>query len=202
MANVYILPNGQLVDKVIEDIQTGLSSSINWLDNVYGRAERLVEYKDGKEYYTPGVYVPWSQAGYNDYLPMYPDSKKGNYCFFYQYDPQEINWIPRGYGVMKIPIAIIFWFDLNSVNDSLNVRNVESLKAEVLNAINFEILLSSGHLSINKSYNLNENIFRDFSVKELDNQYLMHPYGGFRLEGELFVDQPCYNVPPVIPRPL
>lgn len=192
MGNVYILPNGQLTDKVIADIQNGLSGSIDWLTNIYGRAERLVEYREGKEYYTPGVYIPGLQVGKNDYLPMYPDDKKGNFCFFYQYDPQVINWVPKDYSTIKVPIALIFWFDLRVVNQSTDVRNVESLKAEVLRVLNGSFPMPNGRIEINKAYNLNENIYRDFSTKEIDNQYLMHPYGGFRLEGDLWALEPCF----------
>ena len=40
-------------------------------------------------------------------------------------------------------------------------------------------------------YELAENVYRGFTLDEIDNQFLMHPFGGFRFEGVLSVNQPC-----------
>ena len=71
-----------------------------------------------------------------------------------------------------------------------NNRNILSLEAEVLRVLNGKFKISTGSLSINRIYHLAENIYREFTLSEIDNQFLMHPYAGFRLEGELVSQEP------------
>ena len=47
------------------------------------------------------------------------------------------------------------------------------------------IVLTAGRISVNKIYTLAENIYRGFSLDEVQNQFLMSPFGGFRFECDL-----------------
>ena len=49
----------------------------------------------------------------------------------------------------------------------------------------------NGRIEINRIYELAENIYRGFSLDEVDNQFLMAPYGGFRFEGIMEVTETC-----------
>lgn len=181
-----IISNSQLIDRVIGDIQIGLVDNIGWLNRAFGRAERLVKIVDGKRKYTPNVY-----AGGNEYLGVSPDSKIGNFSFFWVDDPQSVDWIPNQQGSINAVFSLIFWFDLRRVYNDGNNRNKEALKVEILKVLNGGIGLRKGRIKITKIYDLAENIYRGFSLDEIDNQFLMHPYGGFRFEGEMSIEEPC-----------
>ena len=74
MANEYLYKSPELLDRIIGNMQKGLSDNIGWLDNAFGRAERTVKYNDnGKRIYIPTVYI-----GENDYREVSPDSQLGN----------------------------------------------------------------------------------------------------------------------------
>lgn len=192
--NVPIIPNAVMLDKAIGEIQIALADGLPWLDAAFGRAQKLVKEINGRRIATPNVYCGSSQGcGTNDYLDVSPDSFKGNFCFFVVDDPQNIGWEPNAEMEQRAPFSIIFWFDLRRVFGALNNRNTEYMKAQILDILNGRSgwLMRNGSIRINKCYEQAINIYRGFSLDECDNQFLMHPFAGFRFEGEIKVDTPC-----------
>lgn len=182
-----VVPNPQLLDVIIGEVQQGLIDKLGWLDRAFGRAERLVRYdQQRKKFYTPNVY-----AGGNEYLEVSPDSKIGNFSFFWIDDPQNVDWERNVSVGITTGFSLIFWFDYRRVFNDANVRNKEALKREILDVLNGGIWIKSGRLEINKVWELAENIYKGFSLDEIDNQFLMHPYGGFRFEGKLSITESC-----------
>lgn len=191
--NVPIIPNPVLVDRVLWNIQNGLMDNVDWLDVAFGRAQRIVKMINGKRYYTPNVYVGSDDyRGENDYLDVSPDANIGNFSFFWIDDPQNVEWVPNRQSGIKYPFSLIVWFDLRNVYPGqLDNRNTEALKNEILNVLNGGFWLKEGNITVNKIYELAENVYRGFTLDEVDNQFLMHPFGGFRFEGVLSIVQPC-----------
>lgn len=179
-----------LADAVIADIQKGLKEKISWLDVAFGRAERIVKEMNGRKLYLPAIYTGHDRVA-NEYLELSPDAKIGNFCFFWMLDPQRVIWRPNVQSTFKEPFALIFWFDLRKVYHGVDNRNIAALEAEILNVINGKFRIFKGAIRIDKVYHLAENIYKEFSLDAVDNQFLMHPYAGFRLEGELIYDAPC-----------
>ena len=169
-----IIPNPVLIDRVLGNIQTGLMDNVDWLDIAFGRAQRIAKVIQGKRYYTPNVYAGGTEwRGDNDYIDVSPDANIGNFSFFWIDDPQTVGWVPKVYP------------------GQLNNRNTEALKNEILTVLNGGFWLKDGTIVINRIYELAENVYRGFTLDEIDNQFLMHPFGGFRFEGVLSVNQPC-----------
>lgn len=183
-----VVNNPQLIDQVIGDIQLGLANNLSWLTTAFGRAERLVKLQNGKKYYTPNVY-----AGGNEYTLITPDSTLGNFSFFWIDDPQIVEWVPKQQGEIRVRYSLIFWVDMRNIYHSDSNRNKESLKAEILRVLNGKFTIRNGRITVNKIYELAENIYKGFTLDEIDNQFLMHPYCGFRFEGEMTIEEPCYN---------
>lgn len=184
-----------MLDAVIGKIQTALVNNLSWLDAAFGRAQRLTKIlPTGKRIVTPNVYCGGLDGyGKNDYIEVSPDSQIGNFSFFIVDDPQQLDWEPFAQMKQKAPFALIFWFDLRRVFGTDTNRNTEYLKAQILELLNGRTgwLLGNGTIRINKCYEQAQNIYRGFSLDEVDNQFLMHPYAGFRFEGELLVEMPC-----------
>ena len=130
-------------------------------------------------------------AGGNEYKDVSPDSGIGNFCFFWVDDPQTIDWLPNVQIGISTPFSIIFWFDYRRIFNSANIRNRESIKKQILDVLNGGFWLKHGSIKINRIYELAENVYRGFSLDEIDNQYLMHPYGGMRFDGELSISESC-----------
>ena len=185
---IPIKENPQLFDKAIAEIQRGLADNLGWLNHSFGRAERLVKMVGTKRVYTPNVYVNG-----NDYLPLSPDSTLGNFSFFVLDDPQKVDWQPGIQGSYNVPFSLIVWFDLRRVYNAESNRNTEYLKAQILRVLDGRggWHLTDGHILTTRIYEQNENIYRGFNISEIDNQYLMHPFGGFRIDGILEYDELC-----------
>lgn len=180
-----------VLDHILAEISSSLESKIPWLDVAFGKAERIAKSVDGKTRYIPAIYRGGEGFTKNEYLGLLPDSQIGNFSFFWMLDPQKVDWMSRSESTIKAPFALIFWFDLRKVFESEIERNKEGIKYQILNILNRELFLTKGHLQIEKVYELAENIYKEFTVSEVDNQFLMHPYAGFRFEGTLTFSQPC-----------
>ena len=189
---VPIIDNPELLDSIIANIQKGLAENIGWLDYVFGRAERLVKFDaNNRKIYTPNVYV-----GGNEYMEISPSSEIGNFCFFWVDDPQNVSWEAKINVGIKTNFSLIFWFNFNRIYNSTDQRNKEELKKQILDVLNGGFWLKKGRITVNRIYELSENIFRGFSLDETENQFLMQPYGGFRFEGMLEVSESCGMVIP------
>lgn len=193
MGKIISNNSAELLDGIIYDIQKGLQANIGWLDSIFGRAERVIRLSnDGtNRVYTPCFYAPEKAA--NDYTDLFPDSNNGNFCFFWVDDPQEVTWLSRITFALKVRVSIIFWFDFRTIYNERSKRDKESVKKEILDTLNLHLNLRQGSVEIVNIYELAENIYKGFSIDEVQNQFLTHPYGGFRLEGVISVRETCKN---------
>lgn len=202
--NAPTIPNAVMLDRVIGEIQEGLIAGLPWLDVAFGRSQRLTKKVKGKNILTPNVYCGgWNGHGENDYIEVSPDSKIGNFCFFEIEDPETIDAGPWAREI-RSPFSLIFWFDLRRVYNEASNRNVEYLKGQVLHVLNGRMgwHLSEGRITVTRIYERTENIYRGYSLSEIDNQYLMHPFAGFRIDGTLEFAEICFDdTPPVPPTP-
>lgn len=184
-----------MLDKVIGEIQTGLIAGVSWLEVAFGRAQRLTKVTaSGRRIITPNVYAGgWNGKGDFDYLEVSPDSEIASaFSFFVTEDPQTV--LPGvGLKEFRTPFGLIVWFDCRRVFSKASVRNTEKLKADVLKVLTGRsgFHLSAGHLEVTRIFEQATNIYRGFSLDEVDNQFLMHPFGGFRIEGILTFLEVC-----------
>lgn len=193
--NAPVIPGAVMLDRIIGEIQDGLVTNISWLDVAFGRAQRLTRKVEGKTIVTPNVYCGgWRGHGPNDYIEVSPDSKIGNFAYFEVDDPQTIDagvWARE----LHTPFALVVWFDLRKIYDTDTNRNTEALKADILRVLAGRTgwRLDEGRVTIARIYERAENIYRGYTLSEIDNQFLMHPYGGMRFEGVLEFAEVCYD---------
>lgn len=195
--NAPIIKNAVMLDRVIGEIQEGLVANLSWLDVAFGRAQRLTKNVQGKTVISPNVFCGgWQGHGENDYIEVSPDSKIGNFAYFEVEDPETITAGPWAREI-SVPFSLVFWFDLRRVYGEASNRNVEYLKAQALHVLNGRAgwHLSEGRVSVNQIYERVENIYRGYTLSEIDNQFLMHPFAGFRLSGVLEFSELCFDSP-------
>lgn len=183
-----------MLDRVIGEIQEGLAVGVSWLDVVFGRSQR-VQKKIGERRWTiPACYCGgWQEHGENDYIEVSPDQHIGNFAFFEVEDPETIDAGPWARTITS-PFSIIFWFDLRTIATG---RNIEKLKEDVLWVLSGRSgwHLTNGRVTVNRIYEQAQNVYRGYSLDEVDNQFLIHPFGGFRVDGVLAFDELCYEAP-------
>lgn len=181
-------PNNPVgIDQVITHIQDELINKIGWLDYAFGRVQRLVTVRDKKEYYYPGVYI-----GRDEYLNVLPGQGLGNRAFFSVDDPATIDkYMSYSYNTIKSPVSIIFWYDLSSIYRNTKERNTEEIKHQIMRVLTNMVMPDGARIELTKIYEQAENIYKGYSLKEIDTQYLMQPYAGLRIDSIITYREKC-----------
>ena len=174
-----------LFDGVVSAIGKGLADSLPWLDHVFGRAERLVKDVSGIRKYTPNWYV-----GKDEYIQLLPDQGLGNFCFFVMDEPEDVAWAVGERSQLSVGFSLIVWLDMRTVEDD-DVRDTERVKEQMLHVLNGGIWLRNGSYLIDEIYNRAENIYSGFTLEEVQNQFLMSPFCGFRFHGTMRINNAC-----------
>jgi hypothetical protein len=69
-------------------------------------------------------------------------------------------------------------------------RNTEYVKEAILGVLE-TAFLKKGVITVQRIYQRAENVFDGFSLDEVDNQFLMSPFAGFRFQGEMIATNDC-----------
>lgn len=178
----------ELLDRIIGNIQEGLVENLAWLDKAFGKAERLVKFDNFRR----RIYIPSVYDTENEYKEVLPDSGIGNFSFFVIDDPQTVSWLPKVSVGLEVAASLIVWFDYRRIFGSPDIRDSEQVKKQVLDALNGGFWLKAGRITVTRIWERAENIYKGFSLDEVDNQFLMHPYGGLRIEMTLQITESCY----------
>lgn len=184
---IYLQPEDpRLFDRPIQDLQKSIARRLLFMDHVFGRCERLAKVIDGRTVYSPNVY-----KGKDEYILLTPDNTDlGNYSFFVAEEPETMVSAFGISGRIKAPFSLVVWVDLRTIEEK-DARNVYELELKVLDAIASPGVLRHGGLEVSRVYHRAENVFTGFTLDEVDNQFMMSPFAGLRIEFELWVDEDC-----------
>lgn len=174
-----------LADKVIRDMQIGLVNGLEWLSVSFGLSERRIKEQNGKRYYYPAFYV-----GQDEYVSLLPDDMQRSYSFFYLEDTQNVEHTAGQRFVVNVPFSLVVWVDMRQAGYADN-RDTEAIKRDILRALLDGTQCKEGRFTINKIYERPDNVFSNYTLDEVDNQYLMSPFWGIRLTGELTIKDDC-----------
>jgi hypothetical protein len=176
----------QLLDAACKQIGDVLKANLSWLTSAYGLSEKRERLKDNVRTLYPAIY-----CGGGEHLKMLPDEHLGNFCYFDVQDGYQVESIPRKYWRLEATVGLVFWFDLRKVYPTTFDANTdENVKAAVLTALQ-KTMAPTFRFTVTRVYDRSENIYRGYTLSEIDNQFLMRPYGGFRLEGTLVYENAC-----------
>lgn len=189
MTQIPIKTNPKLFDLAVSKLQNLLANNLPWLDYSFGICEKLTDVKNGQKFTSANLYI-----GKNKYKQIMPCRELGNFSFFMLKDPQEI--VSKDKRLIKSGFSFILWYDVRESPGGLDERDREAVKVLVLNVLGRNENCS--WVSLKKIYERPENIFADFTYDFTNNQYLMSPYAGLRVDGEMIVRVPCgigdYNI--------
>lgn len=173
---IQTLVNPELIDLALQEIQTNLMSSLSWLTYAYGKAERRI--------YDKGIVAPAVYVGNEEYLKLFPDEHLGCFSFFIVKDGSDF-LVDRQAIEGNAEFSLVVWFDFTKVfpddHDQRNTRNVIKLVTDVFRTKSFRY----SSVLFESVFEDGNNIYKGFSDKEIENQFLMRPFGGFRLQGKI-----------------
>ena len=200
--NIRFKSNPVLLDKILQDMQSGLMSKLKWLNYAFGRAYRLVEHRpDGNKFVYPAAY-----NGNGEYISLLPNDNFGNFCWFDIYDPQRITQVVQSLPQYTFSGAIVFWYNLDTIFSSAETLNTEEVKDEIIRLLTTPgIIKTTGKLEINSIYERFENIYKGYSIEKIynnytyqgediqniDKQFFMYPFAGIRIEFTLTTRELC-----------
>ena len=121
-----------------------------------------------------------------------PDRKDwGNYAFFYLGKPTEVKgWRKvKPYYDLACDVNLVIWLDTRDI-EAEDDRNLESIKSEVLQVLG-AMQLTTGRVEWERIYEQDKGVFEEYSVYEMDNQYMMWPYAAFRFKGRISCNTGC-----------
>lgn len=177
----------KLSDVAFDEINAVLKANLTWLDNTYSNIERL---RTNKLIF-PKVYVGTKKN--RGYLSLFPDSHLGNYCYI---ELMEHETIPEaGSSRNDVDFKIVFFFNYEKIYTDHKLRTIENVKRDVLTILE-RYPFQASQFRTGKIYEKAEDIFRGYSYKEINDTYMMRPYGALAIEGKIkFIEQCGGGVP-------
>lgn len=180
--------NPVLLDRIIQDICTVLLAKLPWLNEAFGRAYKLVDKGQDFERFTH----PVTYTGNGEYMSLLPNDTFGNFSWLEVYDPQEVDTTVIAKPKLIVRGALIFWYNLESIYEDKSLLYTEEIKNEVLNILTTPgIIPSIGRITVTEIYERPENIYKGYSIENIDKQFFMYPYAGLRLEFTIKTKELC-----------
>lgn len=174
----------KLFDKAIDIINERLERELRWLKKAYGRTVKRTTVKEevGKKvsYNYPSLY-----KGNHEYENMLPSDSRRNVCFWNVQDEQTVDaqmQFPR----LTAKVSCIFWVKLTDIFAEVDYAYTEHIKEDVLNALH-----TCPYIVIKKVIEQPDNVFKEYTVKDVPVQFLMFPYYALRVEMEMKVQAGC-----------
>lgn len=181
--NIPHKDNPVLLDRVIQSLQESLKAKLKWLDYAFGRSFKVEEPDGEKTKKFPAVYT-----ADGEYLSVLPDDTLGNFLFFEIQDPITINRTRRP--KIQAQGAIIFWLRLDTIYPEQSALYIEEIKFEILAAL-ASTYLPEGRVQAEAIYEDHANIYKGYDTSQIDGQYLLYPYYGFRLNVNFEISELC-----------
>lgn len=182
------------LDAFIYKAQLQLADGLPWLTRSFGRAWKMYQKRDGmgsseglgRGYAFPGVF-----AGKKEYFNCFPNDTLAAYSFWSPRDTAEPatssdagsgsgQYEPGIKNEWRQPVDLIVWFNCNKVQPGSTYPLTENLLAQVR-----KVLRRISFFTPTGVYYQPENIFEGYSMDYVQEQYLSHPYGGFRIAGDM-----------------
>ena len=176
-----------LADDILTSINASLTANLSWLDATYGKVQKLQRVgADGKVVRYPGIYIGGET---HDYISLLPDQTIGrNYSYFEIDEVVDYENIDRNIRA-NFKFKLVVWFYWPDLYADHEDRSIEEVKAQVLN-----VLTAAPYSRSVAVYQIREDapgIYAGYTHQEIDRQFLMRPYGGFSIEGEVYGAAAC-----------
>lgn len=179
----------KLMDLSIKEINDRLEADFSWL-TCYGKCQTLVRAEERK-YNADLVRYPAVYTKDVGYLSMLPDASLGSFSFWEFKEFGEADFITTKELRYKVEFGLIFWFDYRDIYPSdWEERGLDNVKFEVYNSLNKKGFRYS-QVKIIRDFEKPRNIYNGWDHKEVERNFMMRPYGGFRIHGILTTKQKC-----------
>lgn len=176
------------LERAIEDMRGMLEVNLPWLSFAFGRA--FIFNEDGKK-------IPKCYTGYGEYINVLPNDTLFRpvtaASLFFQLRGAETydNFLYNHGSTKQATVGIIFWGNLRLIDSEKPYIFTEDLKNDVE-----QIIKRNPHVREIEEWvdERSEDVFDRYSLPA-DNQYLMYPYTGFRVNVIINYPEACGDEP-------
>ena len=165
------------LDLFVTELNTQLAT-ISWMDAPLGVGEKKQQTIDGKSAYVPLLYI----AGKNNkgYISLFPDKRLGNFSWI-NIEDKEYLGRTGSTAFWEYRLGIVFWFDWRKVYTASTQEGytIENIKNDVFSTI-MTSLYSKGQVKFVDFKEDADEIYSGYSHREVDQDFLMRPYGGLK----------------------
>jgi hypothetical protein len=180
--NTYTTP--VLDSDVIQDLQVLFQTELDWLQYVYPIAEiGLTKTENGNEFKYPQVY---KNDGNRDYIDLRPNDLKSSYGFFELNSQVQLNEDEVQYN-----LSFVVWFNFKLVYPNKAYNYSRELIKSIINAIGTDSDFRDRVKNFEYTTDPNR-IFDKYSLSIIESQYLMYPYGAFKVTFD-YIDYITYD---------
>lgn len=174
---VLTIPNPVGIDVAIKALQLDLAT-LPWLEKSFARAFTIPKQVLNQKRLEPMVY-----QGTKEYFSVLPHDPLKSYSFFRvnggrTSEEYAANLNTGGAFYFKDPVDLIVWVDLNAIDSSKDYIYTEELIQDVLSVLNRDSGVTVARVWDDKV----EDIFRGYTLQDLNRDLLMYPYAAFRIE--------------------
>ena len=170
--------------KVVQDLQN-LFSPMSWLENAYALTKiGLEKTQEVTQFKYPQVYAG-DTAKKAEYYDLRPNDNLKSYCFFEIDAPLEYDQTQEQANYF---LSVVFWFNLAKISGRTYDYSSE-LVGHVLKILKESVYQAK--ISDIKVEKRPEEIFSKYSFNEQESQFLMYPYGAFKISFKVTDEADC-----------
>lgn len=193
---IPVVKTPKLFDEAINEFNQRLAVELPWLTYLFGQSEPMSrKLGNGGVQVFPSVYAGENHE--NEYQSVLPDELFGSgseirgYSFFEIGSPTYDSFkITSPVNYLDADVGIVFWFNLKKVlSDPEEYRNWDLAIFNIIEAIKKCSQSFSGVVTpLNYTKKASE-IYKEYSLKEVDQQFLLHPFAGVRVNCDMRILQ-------------
>ena len=182
--NIVLIPNPVGLDLALQELQIALSSVLEF-KYIFGRARKNKLREGSKIHVIPEVY-----RSKEKYINVLPNREYANYCFFVVSDPLRFLEYESNQNeyLRQANVSLICWFTLSKIDISKDYIFTEEIKESI-----YDVLNKRTEVNLVREFEDLENVFREFTLEEIETKYFKYPYYGIRIELELNYLNGCKN---------
>jgi hypothetical protein len=164
------------IQTIAVHMPNGVTGGLTWLTYAYGLSDRIVEFREGKEFIYPAVF---QDINSRDYHSCMPNDLPAAFSFWTKEDA-KINDPARGY----YNISCIFFMDLRQIAPTNNFKLTKSkIRQDILEWVRVHKYMGVGVWDLVKITDDDiTQVYKGFSVNQLDNIVRQLPKYAIRLD--------------------
>lgn len=189
---IPLLTNLKGIDRKVQDISLLMDASlytsgIEWLTHAYGMSERIVEFRDGREFVYPACY---QDINSKDPQSMMPNDVPDSFCFWTKEDTVFGDNPTREYH----NVSCIFYMDLKQIAPTNNWKETKTqVRQDIIEF--FRVNVYNGGFGVVKMTGITDDditrVYEGYSVGQIENLWRQLPKYALKIDFEFSFIKEC-----------